>query len=91
LRRLFALRACNVEAAIGEEGGDQENGHKRRMASEGTTPALSAPAVIIIAISLLGAVAYETMKRREAKLAEQAKRAERAERGELAVAVAAPA
>ena len=64
------------------------------MAREGTTPALSALAVIIIAISLLGAIAYEIMKRREerqsAKLAEQAKRAER---GELVAAgtVAAPA
>jgi spermidine/putrescine transport system permease protein len=59
---------------------------------QGTTPALSALAVIIIAISLFGAIVYEIMKRREerhsAKLAEQAKRAER---GELAVAVAAPA
>jgi spermidine/putrescine transport system permease protein len=59
------------------------------MAREGTTPALSALAVIIIAISLPSAIAYEIMKRREerqsAKLAEQAKRAE------LAVAVAAPA
>ena len=59
---------------------------------QGTTPALSGLAVIIISISLLGAIAYEVMKRREerqsARLAEQAKRAER---GELAVAVAAPA
>ena len=59
---------------------------------QGTTPALSGLAVIIISASLLGAIAYEVMKRREerqsARLAEQAKRAER---GELAVAVAAPA
>jgi spermidine/putrescine transport system permease protein len=61
---------------------------------QGTTPALSALAVIIIAISLAGAIAYEIMKRREerrsARLAEQAKRAER---GEIAAgaALAAPA
>jgi spermidine/putrescine transport system permease protein len=55
---------------------------------------LSALAVIIIAISLAGAIVYEVMKRREerrsARLAEQAKRAER---GEIApgAALAAPA
>ena len=34
-------------------------------ARQGTTPALSALAVIIITISLLGAVSYELLKRRE--------------------------
>jgi spermidine/putrescine transport system permease protein len=50
---------------------------------QGTTPALSALAVIIISISLLGAVLYEIFKRREQKRAEQAqKRALVAERSE---------
>jgi spermidine/putrescine transport system permease protein len=47
---------------------------------QGTTPALSALAVIIIAFSLAGAITYEVMKRREEgaaqKAAEQAKLAE---------------
>ena len=56
---------------------------------QGTTPALSALAVIIIAISLVGAIAYELMKRREEAAAEQVKeRAKLAERGELELAVA---
>jgi spermidine/putrescine transport system permease protein len=49
----------------------------------GTTPALSALAVIIIGISLIGAVCYEVLRRREQKRAEfaqlQAKLAEAAE------------
>jgi spermidine/putrescine transport system permease protein len=48
---------------------------------QGTTPALSALAVIIIGISLLGAIIYEVMKRREESAAEKAKeRAKLAER-----------
>jgi spermidine/putrescine transport system permease protein len=51
---------------------------------QGTTPALSALAVIIIGISLLGAITYEVMKRREEANAEKAKeRAKMAERGEV--------
>jgi spermidine/putrescine transport system permease protein len=50
---------------------------------QGTTPALSALAVIIIGISLLGAIVYEIMKRREeasaARSSERAKMAERSE------------
>jgi len=41
---------------------------------QGTTPALSALAVIIIGISLFGAILYEVFKRREQKRAEQAQR-----------------
>ena len=55
---------------------------------QGTTPALSALAVIIIAISLLGAIIYEVMKRREEAMAERAKeRAKMAERGDVGVVV----
>ncbi len=54
---------------------------------QGTTPALSALAVIIIAISLAGAIAYEVMKRREETAAERAK--ERAKLAERADAVPA--
>jgi spermidine/putrescine transport system permease protein len=51
---------------------------------QGTTPALSALAVIIIGLSLLGAVAYEIMKRREEARTERAKeRAKLAERSDL--------
>ncbi len=51
---------------------------------QGTTPALSALAVIIIAISLVGAITYELLKRREEAAAERMKeRARLAERGEL--------
>ena len=54
---------------------------------QGTTPALSALAVIIIGISLIGAIAYEVMKRREEARAERAKeRAKLAERTEVAPA-----
>jgi len=50
---------------------------------QGTNPALSALAVIIIGISLAGAIAYELMKRREEAVAERAKeRARLAEREE---------
>ena len=49
---------------------------------QGTTPALSALAVIIIGISLAGAIAYEIMKRREEGAAQSA-----AERAKLAEAV----
>jgi spermidine/putrescine transport system permease protein len=53
---------------------------------QGTTPALSALAVIIIGISLAGAITYELMKRREESNAERAKeRAKIAERNEVAV------
>lgn len=48
---------------------------------QGTTPALSALAVIIISFSLAGAVAYEITKRREEGAAERA--AERAKLAEL--------
>ena len=51
---------------------------------QGTTPALSALAVIIIAISLVGAITFEVLKRREEAAAERMKeRARLAERGEL--------
>jgi len=54
---------------------------------QGTTPALSALAVIIIAISLAGAIAYEVLKRREEFAAERAKeRAKLAERSEIQLA-----
>jgi spermidine/putrescine transport system permease protein len=50
---------------------------------QGTTPSLSALAVIIIGISLAGAIIYEVMKRREelaaARLSERARIAERSE------------
>ncbi len=51
---------------------------------QGTTPALSALAVIIISISLVGAIIYEVMKRREEMAAMRAKeRAKIAERSEI--------
>ncbi len=57
---------------------------------QGATPALSALAVIIIGISLAGAIIYEVMKRREEAMAEKAKeRAKMAERGEVGMAVGA--
>ena len=56
---------------------------------QGTTPALSALAVIIIGVSLVGAIAYEVMKRREEAQAERAKeRAKLAERVDAAPAAA---
>jgi spermidine/putrescine transport system permease protein len=59
---------------------------------QGTTPALSALAVIIISISLLGAISYEIIKRREQARAELAlRRAKVAEHGEVEAApLAAP-
>ena len=57
---------------------------------QGTTPALSALAVIIISISLVGAIAYEVMKRREEAAAERAKeRAKLAERSDEVIAISA--
>jgi spermidine/putrescine transport system permease protein len=56
---------------------------------QGTTPALSALAVIIIGISLAGAIVYEVMKRREESAAETAK--ERAKLAERSDPVLAPA
>ena len=51
---------------------------------QGTTPALSALAVIIISISLVGAISYEVLKRREEAASERAKeRAKLAERAEI--------
>jgi spermidine/putrescine transport system permease protein len=58
---------------------------------QGTTPALSALAVIIIAITLIATIAYEILKRREESRAEEAKiRARLAERGDVEL-VAQPA
>ncbi|MBL8709172.1 MAG: ABC transporter permease subunit [Rhodospirillaceae bacterium] len=52
---------------------------------QGTTPALSALAVIIIGISIIGAISYEVVKRQEQNRAERAQRqAILAERGEIA-------
>lgn len=54
---------------------------------QGTTPALSALAVIIIGISLIGAITFEILKRREQAKAELAQqRAKVAERGEVEAA-----
>jgi len=51
---------------------------------QGTTPALSALAVIIISISLAGAIVYEIIKRREQARADQAqRRAKIAERADV--------
>ena len=51
---------------------------------QGTTPALSALAVIIISISLVGAITYEVIKRREQARADLAqRRAKIAERAEV--------
>ena len=56
---------------------------------QGTTPALSSLAVIIIGVSLIGAISYEVLKRREEIAAERAKeRAKLAERGDVATAAA---
>lgn len=59
---------------------------------QGTTPALSALAVIIISISLVGAISFEILKRREQARADLAqRRAKIAERNEVeAAALAAP-
>lgn len=56
---------------------------------QGTTPALSALAVVIIGISLIGAISYEVMKRREQRRADVAR--ERAKIAEQAEAGGAPA
>ena len=57
---------------------------------QGTTPALSALAVIIIAITLVGAVIYEILRRRdEAQQAVRARTAREAERAGLAAVGAA--
>ena len=60
---------------------------------QGTTPALSALAVIIIAVSLAGAITYELLKRREEYRAARAKeKARLAERGGIgATPVLSPA
>ena len=51
---------------------------------QGTTPALSALAVIIIGLSLVGAILYEVAKRREEAAAQRMQeRARLAERGEI--------
>ena len=58
---------------------------------QGTTPALSALAVIIISLSLIGAIAYEVVKRREERRSARiAERAKLAERGELVTGEASP-
>ena len=55
---------------------------------QGTTPALSALAVIIISISLAGAIIYEVMKRREEAAHERVKeRAKLAERSDEVIAI----
>jgi len=55
---------------------------------QGTTPALSALAVVIITISLLGAIAYEILKRREearaSRILEAGRQADRQAKAELA-------
>ena len=60
---------------------------------QGTTPALSALAVIIIGISLVGAIIYEIMRRREERVAADraraAREAERLDMGAGALAVQA--
>lgn len=59
---------------------------------QGTTPALSALAVAIVGVTIVGAVAYEIVKRREAVVAaRRAEAAARAEADDLAVAPATPA
>ena len=52
---------------------------------QGTTPALSALAVIIIGISLAGAIVFEILKRREQAGSDRAQRqAKLAERSDIA-------
>ena len=59
---------------------------------QGTTSALSALAVIIISLSLIGAIAYEVVKRREERRSARiAERAKLAERGELVAGEPSPA
>ena len=51
---------------------------------QGTTPALSALAVVIIGLSLIGAILYEVAKRREEAAAQRMQeKARLAERGEI--------
>ena len=51
---------------------------------QGTTPALSALAVVIIGLSLVGAILYEVAKRREEAAAQRMQEQARlAERGEI--------
>jgi spermidine/putrescine transport system permease protein len=51
---------------------------------QGTTPALSALAVIIIGVTLVGAIAYEVLRRREERVAaDRARAAREAERQDL--------
>jgi spermidine/putrescine transport system permease protein len=51
---------------------------------QGTTPALSALAVIIIGFTLVGAIIYEIMRRREERVAaDRARAAREAERQDL--------
>ncbi|HEY7690021.1 MAG TPA: ABC transporter permease [Dongiaceae bacterium] len=51
---------------------------------QGTTPALSALAVIIIGVTLVGAIAYELLRRREERIAaDRARAAREAERQDL--------
>jgi spermidine/putrescine transport system permease protein len=57
---------------------------------QGTTPAISALAVLIIAVTLVGALAYEVLRRREQRAAEKrARAAAEAERRDFAPAAAA--
>jgi spermidine/putrescine transport system permease protein len=59
-------------------------------ARQGTNPTLSALAVIIIGLSLIGAIVYEVIKRQEETRSEKAKeQAKLAERGDLVLAPAA--
>jgi spermidine/putrescine transport system permease protein len=56
---------------------------------QGTTPTLSALAVIIVVITVIGAVIYEVLRRREQKKAEEAKATALAAEAALPAAVAA--
>ncbi|MBP0574313.1 hypothetical protein J8J27_26785, partial [Mycobacterium tuberculosis] len=59
---------------------------------QGTTPALSALAVTIVAVTLLGAILYEVLKRREERLStRRARAAAVAESAELGVPAEMPA
>jgi spermidine/putrescine transport system permease protein len=55
---------------------------------QGTTPALSALAVIIIGLSLVGAIGYEILKRREEREAEAVVRRARVAEASLEPALA---
>jgi spermidine/putrescine transport system permease protein len=57
---------------------------KRAALRKGTTPAISALAVIIIAVTLTGAITYEVLNRREDRVkARRLRRAAEEERGGL--------